>query len=179
MRAASAAGSGRLSFRAHRAGVAAPAAGSFANLLPGVQAPIARGFAIPTLVAQIVPRGLALAVTTLLRIEAGQVSNVSFQIGSSARVALIPRRQSSRPWLCRLDGQRSAHRITVRPCEPAPTSKRRGRTPVPPATYHFGGIQVWFIIVDMPAMPLIALSVISRTTGRPRFAVAPRPACRV
>ncbi|HEY1935386.1 MAG TPA: ComEC/Rec2 family competence protein [Acetobacteraceae bacterium] len=150
------------------AGLIALAAGLFYMLLTGMHVPIVRSFAMASLFTLalltgrrvISLRGLALAATTLMLIEPEQVPDVSFQMSFSAVLALIAGYEALRPWLRRLHGASPLRRFTALLVTLALTSALAGTASAPFGAYHFGRVQVYFIVANMAAVPLTAFWVL-------------------
>ena len=149
------------------AAVAALAAGGGYMVLTGMHVPIVRSFAMACLVTVAVLagrqavslRGLALAATVLILLEPQEVPGVSFQMSFSAVLALISGYELLRPWLRALDGSAWYRRLAVHVACLALTSALAGTFSMPYGAYHFGRIQVYFVISNMAAVPLTALWV--------------------
>ena len=155
------------------AALVALASGFFYLLLTGVHLPILRSFAMACLFTLAVlagrraisVRGLALAALAIVLIEPWEVVSVSFQMSFSAVLALIAGYEAMRPWLLRLKtapiwgegnfGRRLALHVTAL----ALTSLLAGTASAPYAAYHFGRVQIYFVVSNMLAVPLTALWV--------------------
>ena len=144
------------------------AAGGFYMLLTGMHVPIVRSFAMACLVAVAVLagrraislRGLALAGTVLILVAPQEVPGVSFQMSFSAVLALIAGYEALRPHLTALHGdgawwRRAALHVTGLGL----TSLLAGGASAPFAAYHFGRVQVYFVLANMIAVPITALWV--------------------
>ena len=153
--------------------VVALVAGGFYLLLTGVHLPIARSFAMACLFTlgvlagrrSISVRGLALAATVLLVVQPWEIAGVSFQMSFSAVLALIAGYEALRPWLQRL---RSSPRWQLFPrlrgfglhlVALALTSLLAGTASAPFAAYHFGRVQIYFVLANMLAVPVTAMWV--------------------
>ena len=143
-------------------------AGGFYMLLTGMHVPIVRSFAMATLVTvgllagrrAISLRGLALACATLILLEPEQITGVSFQMSFSAVLALIAGYAAVRPWLSHLYRDRRAfRRFLLHLAGLALTSLLAGTASAPFAAYHFGRVQLYFIVANMIAVPLTAMWV--------------------
>lgn len=147
--------------------------GGFYLLLTGVHLPIARSFAMACLFTlgvlagrrAVSMRGLALAATVLLVAEPWEIAGVSFQMSFSAVLALIAGYEALRPWLQRL---RSSPRWQQMPrlrgvglhlVALALTSLLAGTASAPFAAYHFGRMQIYFVLANMLAVPITAMWV--------------------
>jgi competence protein ComEC len=147
-------------------------AGLFAGLcymlLTGTHLPIVRSFAMASLFTlallagrRVVSlRGLALAAATLMLIEPEQVPDVSFQMSFSAVLALISGYEALRPWLHRLQGASPHRRFATLLAMLALTSALAGTASAPYGAYHFGHVQIYFIVANMAAVPLTAIWVL-------------------
>lgn len=148
-------------------------AGLFYMLLTGVHLPILRSFAMACLFTLAVlagrraisMRGLGLAGVAILLIEPWEVTGVSFQMSFSAVLALIAGYEAMRPWLLRLqtapiwgEGQRG-RRLALYVAALALTSLLAGTASAPYGAYHFGRVQIYFVLSNMVAVPLTALWV--------------------
>src|SRR5690349_9996778 len=137
-------------------------------VLTGMHVPIMRSFAMASLftLALLVGRrgvsvrGLALAAVVLMLAEPQDVVGVSFQMSFSAVLALIAGYEALRPHLRAIHGRgqrsrRFLHHLTTL----ALTSLLAGTASAPYGAYHFGHIQIYFILANMAAVPLTALWV--------------------
>jgi competence protein ComEC len=148
------------------AALAALAAGGSYMVLTGMHVPIVRSFSMACLFTVAVLadrrpislRGLALAATVLMLLEPQEVPGVSFQMSFSAVLALISGYELLRPALnaVRGDGNRK-RRFALHLAALALTSALAGTASAPFGAYHFGRIQVYFVIANMVAVPLTAL----------------------
>ncbi len=150
------------------AAVAALAAGGAYMVLTGMHVPIVRSFAMACLFTLAIVagrrgvsvRGLALAATALMLVSPQEVVGVSFQMSFSAVLALIAGYEALRPHLRRLHGNGAWHRrvghhlVTL-----ALTSALAGTASAPFAAYHFGRVQVYFVLSNMVAVPVTAFWV--------------------
>jgi competence protein ComEC len=150
------------------AGLIALAGGGGYMLLTGMHVPIIRSFAMACLVTlgllagrrALSLRGLALAAASLIAIAPAQITGVSFQMSFSAVLALIVGYDLLRPWLRRLHGEGGAgRRIVSHVAALALTSLLAGTASAPFAAYHFGHVQLYFIVANMLAVPLVAFWV--------------------
>lgn len=150
------------------AAVAALVAGLGYALLTGLHLPIQRSFLMASLFTVAVLagrraislRGLALAATALMLAEPQEVPGVSFQMSFSAVLALISGYATLRPWLNRLRGKSLGRRFGGYLLALALTSALAGTASAPYGAYHFGRVQVYFVIANMAAVPLTALWVL-------------------
>ena len=104
-------------------------------------------------------RGLALAATALMLAEPQEVPGVSFQMSFSAVLALISGYAALRPWLHRLRGESLRRRFGGYLLALALTSALAGTASAPYGAYHFGRVQVYFVLANMAAVPLTAFWV--------------------
>jgi competence protein ComEC len=149
------------------AGICALAAGGAYMVLTGMHVPIIRSFVMAclftvALMADRQPfslRGLALAATVLMLIAPQQVPDVSFQMSFSAVLALIAGYEALRPWLRRLHGKSWPRRFGSHLAALALTSALAGTASAPYGAYHFGHVQVYFVLANMIAVPLTAMWV--------------------
>jgi competence protein ComEC len=150
------------------AALAALVVGGGYMVLTGMHLPIVRSFAMACLYTiavlagrrAISLRGLALAATVLMLLEPHEVPGVSFQMSFSAVLALISGYEVLRPALRTLHGSGSrTRRFAGYVAALALTSALAGTASAPFAAYHFGHIQVYFVVANMIAVPLAALWV--------------------
>ena len=149
------------------AGAAALIAGGCYMVLTGMHVPIMRSFAMACLftlallagrrAASI--RGLGLAAVVLMLVAPQEVPGVSFQMSFSAVLALISGYEALRPWLRRLHGKSWGRRFVSHVVALALTSALAGTASMPYGAYHFGHIQVYYVIANMVAVPLTAILV--------------------
>ena len=134
----------------------------------GMHVPIVRSFAMACLYTVAVLagrraislRGLALAAMVLMLLEPQQVPGVSLQMSFSAVLALISGYEVLRPALRTLHGSGGwQRRFASHLAALALTSALAGTASAPFAAYHFGRIQIYFVIANMIAVPLTALWV--------------------
>ena len=147
---------------------AALAAGGFYMVLTGMHVPILRSFAMASLVTlaallgrrAVSLRGLALAAMALIVLEPQEVPGASFQMSFSAVLALIAGYEALRPWLRRLHGDGALwRRVAGHLAALALTSLLAGGASAPFGAYHFGRLQVYFVVANMVAVPITALWV--------------------
>jgi competence protein ComEC len=149
------------------AALAALAVGGGYMVLTGMHVPIMRSFAMACLFTLAVladrlavsVRGLAVAATVLMLLVPWEVPDVSFQMSFSAVLALIAGYEALRPWLRRLHGTSWRHRFTSHLAALALTSALAGSASAPYGAYHFGHVQVYFVLANMVAVPLTAFWV--------------------
>jgi competence protein ComEC len=137
-------------------------------VLTGMHLPITRAFAMACLYTIAVLagrravslRGLALAAVVLMLLEPQEVPEVSFQMSFSAVLALIAGYEVLRPALRSLHGPGTwQRRFGSHLAALALTSALAGTASAPFAAYHFGRIQIYFIVANMAAVPMTALWV--------------------
>ena len=136
-------------------------------VLTGMHVPIVRSFSMACLFTVAVLadrrpfslRGLALAGVVLMLIAPQEVPNVSFQMSFSAVLALIAGYEALRPWLRRLHGKSWHRRLGSHLVALALTSALAGTASAPFGAYHFGHVQVYFVLANMVAVPLTAMWV--------------------
>jgi len=147
---------------------AALAAGGFYMALTGMHVPIARSFAMACLFTLAVLlgrraislRGLGLAGVVLMLIEPQEVPGVSFQMSFAAVLALIAGYEALRPRLQALRGDGGWRgRLTVNLAMLGLTSLLAGTASAPFGAYHFGRVQIYFVLANMLAVPLTAFWV--------------------
>ena len=105
-------------------------------------------------------RGLGLAMAAVVLIAAPEVVGVSFQMSFSAVLALIVGYAALRPWLVRLRGEGGMGRGFVSHVVAlALTSALAGTFSAPYAAYHFGHVQIYYVLANMAAVPITAMLV--------------------
>ncbi len=148
------------------AALTALTAGGGYMVLTGMHLPIVRSFAMACLYTVAVLagrraislRGLALAATVLMLLEPEEVPSVSFQMSFSAILALISGYELLRPALRSVRGDGTwTRRFALHLAALALTSFLAGTASAPFGAYHFGRIQVYFVVANMVAVPLTAL----------------------
>ncbi|MGD0103878.1 MAG: ComEC/Rec2 family competence protein [Rhodopila sp.] len=148
-------------------GLCALAAGGAYMVLTGMHVPIIRSFVMAclftvALMANRRPfslRGLGLAAAVLMLIAPQQVPDVSFQMSFSAVLALIAGYEALRPWLRHLHGTGWHRRLGSHVTALALTSALAGSASAPFGAYHFGHVQIYFVLANMIAVPLTAMWV--------------------
>jgi competence protein ComEC len=149
------------------AALCALATGAAYMVLTGMHVPIIRSFVMACLFTVAVLadrkplslRGLALAAMVLMLIAPQEVPQVSFQMSFSAVLALIAGYEALRPWLRRLHGKTRLRRFASHLVALALTSALAGSASAPYGAYHFGHVQVYFVLANMLAVPLTAMWV--------------------
>ncbi|MGH7155984.1 MAG: ComEC/Rec2 family competence protein [Acetobacteraceae bacterium] len=150
------------------ASLAALIAGGGYMVLTGMHVPIVRSFAMASLFTLAVLtgrriislRGLALAAAFLILAEPEQVPGVSFQMSFSAVLALIAGYEALRPQFRALRGDGAGwRRWAVHLAALALTSLLAGTASAPFGAFHFGRVQLYFVVANMIAVPLTALWV--------------------
>jgi competence protein ComEC len=149
------------------AAISALLAGGAYMVLTGMHVPIIRSFAMACVLTIAVLadrrpfslRGLAIAAVMLMLIAPQEVPEVSFQMSFSAVLALIAGYEALRPWLRRLHGATWHRRLVSHLVALALTSALAGSASAPYGAYHFGHVQVYFVLANMVAVPLTALWV--------------------
>jgi len=150
------------------AALAALTVGAGYMVLTGMHVPIVRSFAMASLLTVAVManrrpvsvRGLGLAACAIMLIEPWEVPGVSFQMSFSAVLALIAGYEALRPWLRRLHGSAWHRRLVSHIVALALTSALAGTASMPYGAYHFGHVQVYYVIANMAAVPLTAFWVL-------------------
>ncbi len=145
------------------AAVAALAAGAGYVLLTGMHVPVLRSFAMAALVTLGVAvgrqalsmRGLAMAAMALMLVSPWEVTGVSFQMSFAAVLALIAGYEWLRPSLARLRRWPALHHGSALVL----TSLLAGTASAPFAAFHFGRVQLYFILANLVAVPLTAVAV--------------------
>jgi len=136
-------------------------------VLTGAHVPIVRSFARACLLTlailagrqPISVRGLGLAGIALMLIAPYEVPGVSFQMSFSAVLALIAGYETLRPWLRRLYGKSLAKRLLSYAIALALTSTLAGTASLPYGAWHFGHVQIYYILSNIVAVPVAALWV--------------------
>ncbi len=144
---------------------AALAAGAFYVALTGAHVPTLRSFAMACLVTlglvvgrrALSMRGLALAAAVILLAAPNALLGVSFQMSFSAVAALIAGYEAMRPWLARLRGDGWGVWFARHLAALALTSLLAGGASAAFAAYHFGHMQIYFVIANMAAVPITAM----------------------
>ncbi len=149
------------------AGATALAAGAAYLLLTGAHVPIMRSFAMACLVTlgivmgrrALSLRGLTLAAAAIIVIAPNEVVGVSFQMSFAAVLALISGYEAMRPLLARLHGDSMRLRVLSHAAALTLTSLLAGTASAPYGAYHFGHVQLYFILANLVAVPLCAFWV--------------------
>ena len=143
-------------------------AGALYMALTGAHVPIIRSFAMASLVVlglmvgrrALSLRGLAVAAVVLILIAPQEVVGVSFQMSFSAVLALIAGYEALRPLLMRLQGDGVGRRTLAHLVALALTSLLAGTASAPFAAYHFGHVQLYYVVANIVAVPLTAMLVL-------------------
>jgi competence protein ComEC len=150
------------------AAATALAAGGAYLLLTGGHVPIIRSFAMASLVTlgvlagrrAISLRALALAMACIVLLAPNEVVGVSFQMSFSAVLALIVGYAMLRGRLAALHGDGSRwRRVVGHVTALALTSALAGTFSAPYGAYHFGHVQLYYVLANMVAVPLTAMLV--------------------
>jgi competence protein ComEC len=143
-------------------------AGALYMALTGAHVPIIRSFAMASLVVlglmvgrrALSLRGLAVAAAVLILIAPQEVVGVSFQMSFSAVLALIAGYEALRPVLMRLHGDGVLRRTLSHVVALALTSLLAGTASAPFAAYHFGHVQLYYVVANIVAVPITAMLVL-------------------
>jgi competence protein ComEC len=144
------------------------AAGGGYMMLTGMHVPIVRSFAMASLFTLAVLlgrraislRGLGLAGVVLMLTEPQEVPGVSFQMSFAAVLALIAGYEALRPRLAALQGEGGWRgKLTLHLAMLGLTSLLAGTASAPFGAYHFGRVQVYFVVANMAAVPVTAFWV--------------------
>ena len=143
---------------------AALGVGAFYVALTGAHVPTLRSFAMACLVTlglvvgrrALSMRGLALAAGLILLAAPNALLGVSFQMSFSAVAALIAGYEAMRPWLTRLRGDGWGVWLARHLAALALTSLLAGGASAAFAAYHFGHMQIYFVVANMAAVPITA-----------------------
>ncbi len=147
------------------AALAALAAGGLYLALTGAHLPILRSFAMACLVTAgllagrraLSLQGWALAAIVLLAVWPNALNGAAFQMSFAAVLALIAGYEALRPWLTRLSGDgRLRHQARHHLAALALTSLLAGAASAPFAAYHFGRVQLYFVLSNLLAVPVTA-----------------------
>ena len=149
------------------AAVTALLAGGAYMLMAGAHVPVMRSFAMACVVTlglvagrrALSLRGWALAALALMSFAPQEVVGVSFQMSFAAVLALISGYEALRPVLTRLYGHQWWRRTISHVIALLLTSLLAGTASAPYGAYHFGHIQIYFIVANVIAVPLTALWV--------------------
>ncbi|HUC18208.1 MAG TPA: ComEC/Rec2 family competence protein [Acetobacteraceae bacterium] len=154
------------------AAVTSLAAGGAYLLLTGAHLPIARSFTMASIAVlglvtgrrAVSLRSLGLAATALLLVTPASATGVSFQMSFSAVLVLISGYDALRPRLSRPHahphGARAwPRRIGAHILGLGLTSLLAGTASLPFAAYHFGTIQLYYVLANLVAVPVTALWV--------------------
>ncbi len=149
------------------AAIAALAAGGLYLLLTGAHLPIIRSFCMAALATlgivigrrALSMRGLAVAATIVLAIWPNEITGVSFQMSFAAVAALIAGYEVLRPLFAHAANGGVGRRFGLHVAALALTSVLAGTASAPYAAYHFGQIQLYFVLANVLAVPLTAIWV--------------------
>ena len=149
------------------AAIAALAAGGLYLLLTGAHLPIIRSFCMASLATlgivigrrALSMRGLAVAATVVLAIWPNEITGVSFQMSFAAVAALIAGYEVLRPFFAHAANGGAGRRFALHVATLALTSVLAGTASAPYAAYHFGQIQLYFVLANVLAVPLTAVWV--------------------
>ncbi len=150
------------------AALAALSAGGLYLALTGAHLPILRSFAMACLVTAgllagrraVSLQGWALAALALLALWPNALNGAAFQMSFAAVLALIAGYEALRPWLTRLRGDgRLWHRARSHLAALALTSLLAGAASAPFGAYHFGRVQLYFVVSNLLAVPITAVWV--------------------
>ena len=148
------------------AALASLAAGGFFMELTGAHLPIERSFAMASLVVlallvgrrALSMRGLMLAMAGLAALEPQAVPGASFQMSFAAVLALIAGYHALEPAFARLAADTRWHRRALRHVAMLfTTSLFAGSASAPFAAWHFGRMQIYFVLSNLFAVPLTAI----------------------
>ena len=136
-------------------------------MLTGAHVPIVRSFAMACLLTLAILagrqpvslRGLGLAGIALMLIAPYEVPGVSFQMSFSAVLALISGYEALRPWLRLVYGKSLAKRLASYAIALALTSTLAGTASLPYGAYHFGHVQIYYVLSNIVAVPVTAFWV--------------------
>jgi competence protein ComEC len=137
-------------------------------LMTGAHVPILRSFAMACLVTlgvlagrrALSLRGLGLAMGAIALAYPSEVTGVSFQMSFSAVLALIVGYAALRERLQALHGDGGrGRRLAGHVVGLALTSALAGSASAPFGAYHFGDVQIYFVLANMLAVPITALLV--------------------
>jgi competence protein ComEC len=95
----------------------------------------------------------------LMLVAPQELPGPSFQMSFSAVLALISGYDALRPWLLRLRGASWQRRLGYNVLLLALSSVLAGTAAAPYGAYHFGRMQVYFVLANMIAVPLATLTV--------------------
>lgn len=136
--------------------------------LAGAQVPLLRSVAMAALVVlgilvgrrAFTLRGLALAAAAILLIAPQELVGPSAQMSFSAVLALIAGHDALRPLMLRWHGDRGwVRRAALYVLALSMTSLLAGSASTPFGIYHFGRVQIYFILANLLAVPLCGIWV--------------------
>ena len=146
------------------AAVAALAAGGLYLVMTGAHVPIIRSFCMATLGVLalllgrrvVSMRGLAAAAALILALWPDLLTGVSFQMSFAAVATLIAGYEIARPGFAALSGNGAGRRLALHVGALALTSLLAGAASLPYAAFHFGRVQLYFVVANLIAVPLTA-----------------------
>jgi competence protein ComEC len=146
------------------AAVAALFAGGLYLGLTGAHLPIVRSFCMACLATTgimlgrraLSMRALAVAAVAILAVWPNEITGVSFQMSFAAVAALIAGYEALRPIFARLANGGHGRRLMLHIAALATTSVLAGTASAPFAAYHFGQIQLYFVLANLLAVPITA-----------------------
>ena len=149
------------------AAIASLAAGLFYLLLTGMHVPLLRAFTMGALIVlgllsgrrAVSLRSWGLAAVAVIAAEPAEITGASFQLSFAAVLALIAGYEVLRDPLTRLRGTTRARRLLHHLATLALTSLLAGAASIPFIAYHFGRIQVYFVLANLVAVPITALLI--------------------
>jgi competence protein ComEC len=107
-------------------------------------------------------RGLAVAALLILLFEPAVLLEVGFQMSFAAVLALIAGYDALRPWLLELHLKAHGgwrHRVALHVVSLLLTSLFAGAASLPYAMFHFGRMQLYFVLANLLAVPVTAFWV--------------------
>ncbi|MGE0222676.1 MAG: ComEC/Rec2 family competence protein [Acetobacteraceae bacterium] len=143
------------------------AVSGFYTALTGMQVPTLRCFVMACFITLAMLagrrpfslRGLAITATVIILEDPSQVTGASMQMSFSAVLALIAGFEALRPVLRRLHGASWTRKAGVAVLGLALTSALAGTASMPFGMYHFGRLQLYYILSNMIAVPLTSVLV--------------------
>jgi competence protein ComEC len=150
------------------AAVAALLGGGAYTLLTGAQVPMLRSFAMACLVTLAILAGRralslrawALAMAGVVALAPQAVVGVSFQMSFAAVLALIAGFEAMRPALVRLRGEGGwGRKAAAYGAGVMLASALAGTAAAPFGAYHFGQVQIYYVLANLVAVPVTAVLV--------------------